>query len=58
MLAFASRMRHIVVVALFQVKVDLFDDELALLVLLAHLVRLDVSPSHHILTPFAEDVGY
>jgi hypothetical protein len=36
--------------------VDLLNDEFALLVLLARLVRLHVRPSHHGLTTLTEDV--
>jgi len=47
-----------VVVGLFHVKIDLFDDKFALLVLLACFVCPGICPAHHRLTTLAKDITY
>jgi hypothetical protein len=55
---FSSRWSNVVMVALFQVKINLFNNELALLVLLTLRVGLLIGPSDQILAALAKDVTY
>lgn len=51
-------MADFVVVALFQVKIDLFNNKLALLVLLAGLKGPKIRPAYHVLAALAENIAY
>jgi len=55
---FSSWMADFVVVALFQVKINLFNYEFAFLVLLAGLVSSEVSPANHALAALTENVAH
>jgi hypothetical protein len=50
-------MADFVVVALLQVKINLFNNELALLVLLAGFKGPKIRPAHHVLAALAENVA-
>lgn len=54
--SFSGWWSDIVVVAHFQVKIDLFNDKLALLVLLTRRVRLLVRPAHIVRAALAKDI--
>lgn len=51
-------MADLVVVALFQVKIDLFNYEFAFLILLAGLVGSEIGPTNHAFATFAENVAH
>lgn len=55
-LALTCWRRYIIIVTLFQMQVDLFDNELSLLVLLTVFVCPGIRPSNHFLTPLAKDI--
>ena len=55
-LALACWRCYIVIVTLFQMQVDLFDNELPLLVFLTAFVCPGIRPSYHALTPLAKDI--
>jgi hypothetical protein len=56
--AFSSRMTNFVVVTFFNVQVDFFNDELALLVLLARFIRFRIGPSDHAFATSTKNVRY
>jgi len=56
--SFTSWWSNVIIITFFQMKVDLFDDVLALLVLLAGLIRFFVCPSDQAFASFAEDIAH